>query len=148
MNENADLDSLPFAEYAALMAEKGAQEYGNPDTPKLSFGELVASDMTFREIESEYGEETAINAGIARDPDARELTKEDFARMRPALEVVPDLVEKSLRRKCKETPSERIYVNVAIDSDVLTHFLDEAGPDWHERLNDTLRKAVFGADEA
>ncbi len=147
MNENADIDSLPFAEYAALMAEKGAKEYGNPGTPKLSFEELVASDMTFREIESEYGEETAINAGIARDPDARELTKEDFARMRPALEVVPDLVEKSLRRKCKENPSERIYVNVAIDSDTLTHFLDEAGPAWHERLNDTLRKAVFGSED-
>ena len=148
MNENADIDSLPFDEYATLMAEKGAKEHGTPDSRKLSFEELVSSDMTFSEIETEYGEETAINAGIARDPDTRELTKADFARMRPALEVVPDLVEKSLRRKCKENPSERIYVNVAIDSDLLAHFLDEAGPDWHKRLNDTLRKAVFGSDEA
>ena len=67
--------------------------------------------------------------------------------MRPAIEVVPDLVEKSLRRKCKETPSEKIYVTVAIHSDILTHFLDEAGQDWHERLNDTLRKAVFGSED-
>ncbi len=148
MNENADIDSLPFAEYAALMAEIGAKEHGNPDTPKLSFEELVSSDMTFREIEEEYGEETAINAGIARDPDARELTKEDFARMRPAIEIVPDLVAGSLRRKCIESPSEKIYVNVPIDNDLLGYFLDEAGPEWHKALNETLRKAVFGSGDA
>jgi uncharacterized protein (DUF4415 family) len=147
MNENADIDRLPFAEYAALMAEIGAKEYGNPDTPKLSFEELASSDMTFSEIEAEYGEETAINAGIARDPDTRELTSEDLARMRPAIEVVPDLVVASLRRKCKENPSGKSYTTVEIDNDLLQHFLDEAGPDWHKRLNDTLREAVFGADD-
>lgn len=148
MNEDVDLDKLPFAEYAALMAEIGARKHGNLDSPKLSFEELVSSDMTFREIEAEYGEETAINAGIARDPDARELTKEDLARMRPAIEVVPDLVAASLRRKCKENPSEKIYVNFPMDNDLLCHFLDDAGPDWHKRLNDTLRKAVFGSGDA
>ena len=148
MSENADIDKLPFAEYAALMAEQGAKEFGNPDTPKLSFEELVASDLTFREIEAEYGEETAINVGIARDPDTKELTSEDFARMRPALEVVPDLVEQSLRRKCKENPSGKSYTTIHVDNDLLQHFLDEAGQNWHVKLNDTLRKAVFGSENA
>ena len=148
MNENADIDDLPFAEYAALMAEIGARKYGSPNTPKLSFEELVASDMTFREIEAEYGEETAINAGIARDPDTRELTKEDFARMRPAIESFPDLVADSIRRKCKGNPSGRSYTTVPIDNDLLQHFLDEAGQNWHVKLNDTLRKAVFGSESA
>ncbi len=37
-------------------------------------------------------EEARIDAGIALDPDNPELTEEDFARMRPAIEVVPEIV--------------------------------------------------------
>ena len=57
-----------------------------------SIQELAASGMNFEEIEALYGEETAIDVGIARDPDNPELTAEDFAQMRPAIEVVPELV--------------------------------------------------------
>ena len=49
-------------------------------------------EMDFEEIEALYGEETAIDVGIARDPDNPELTAEDFAQMRPAIEVDPELV--------------------------------------------------------
>ena len=62
--------------------------------PKLTFEELVASRKTFQEIEAEYGEETAINVGIARDPDAPELDDDWFARARPAAEVVPHIVKR------------------------------------------------------
>lgn len=75
------------------MAESGAKKFANTDTPKLTFDEILSSRMSFVEIEAEYGEETAINPGIARDPDDWELTPEDFARMRPAIEVDPELVE-------------------------------------------------------
>ena len=68
--------------------------------------------------------------------------------MRPALEVVPDLVEHSLRRQCKENPSGKSYTTIHVDNDLLQHFLDEAGQDWHKCLNDTLRKAVFGSEDA
>ena len=77
-----DIYNLPFEEYAQVMAERGAAEFGDPNKPKLTFQEIAASDMTFSEIEAEYGEETAINAGIARDPDTWEWTEEDFARAR------------------------------------------------------------------
>ena len=81
-HDEPDIDSLPFEEYAQVMAERGTAEFGDPNKPKLSFKEIVASDMTFSQIEAEYGEETAINSGIARDPDTWEWTDEDFARAR------------------------------------------------------------------
>ena len=109
---------------------------------------IAASDMTFDQVEAKYGEEVAINVGIARDPDTKELTDEDFARMRPAIEGFPDLVAESLRRRCKEEPSGNGYVTIPIDNDLLKHFLDGAGQNWHILLNDTLRKAVFGSDAA
>ena len=58
--------------------------------------------MTFDEIAEKYGEEAAIDAGIAADPDAWELTKEDFAQMRPASEVHPEFVERWRRTRGKQ----------------------------------------------
>ena len=198
MNENASSDKLPFAEYAALEAERGAKQHGQIGTPKLSFQELVASDLTFDEIEAEYGEETAINVGIAKDPDAPELTEEDWARARPvaevdpelvgssrpglkptpisptdeeeaeiqrqiakdpdapewteedwarakpAIEVHPELVEWSLRRRGKQKAPTKELISIRLDSDI-TDYFRAGGPGWQTRLNDTLRRAVFGS---
>ena len=91
--DEIDIDNLPFEEYAQVMVERGAAEFGEPNKPKLSFKEIAASDMTFAEIEAEYGEETAINSGIARDPDTWEWTKEEFARGRPFTKALAQTTE-------------------------------------------------------
>ena len=93
-------------------------------------------------------EDAKIREGIAADPDNPELTCEQTENMRPGVEATPKLIEKQLRERCKADPSGAGYVLVSIDNDLLSHFLDEAGPDWHKRLNDTLRKAVFGPENA
>ena len=63
--------------------------------------ELAAGDLTFDEVEAKYGEDIAIRVGAARDPDNPELTAEDFATMRPAIEVDPELVEAHRRGEIK-----------------------------------------------
>ena len=144
---DADLDKLPFYEYARIMAERGAAKYGNPDTPKMTFEQLAASDLTFVEIEAEYGEETAINAGIARDPDTWELGNEDFERMRPAAEIIPELMKTLERKKKGEALPPLPQATVHIDLDISAYFRAGGLDDWQERLNDTLRKAVIAQQD-
>ena len=65
-----------------------------PEVTQAEWNAIVASDMTFTEIAAKWGKEVAIEAGIVRDPDAPELTAEDFARARPAVEVDREFVER------------------------------------------------------
>ena len=77
MSTNADIDQLPFLEYARLMlAQTGST---------ATFDALVFSPLTELQIEAQYGEETAINVGIARDPEDPTWWKEDYARMRRSI---------------------------------------------------------------
>ena len=56
--------------------------------------EIAVGPMTYGQIEEKYGEEVAIDVGIARDPDAKEWTEEDFARALPAAEIMPQIVQR------------------------------------------------------
>ena len=119
----------------------------NADLTARRFDELVASKLTFAEIAAQYDEETAINVGIARDPDNPEWTAEMFKRARPAIEVHPHLVAHSLRRKHKEEGLSKREVSIELDIDLLAHFL-EGGPGWQERLNDALRHTVTASAQS
>ncbi len=114
------------------------------DISEVQWEDILARDLPFIEIEAIYGEEVAIYAGIARDPDAAELDDEWFKRARPAIEVFPDLVEHSIRKSMKAKTSTQESVLVRLDGDLVLHFLS-SGPGWETQLNDTLRRAVFGS---
>ncbi len=64
--------------------------------------EIAAGPMTYGQIEEKYGEEVAIDVGIARDPDTREWAEEDFARAQPADDIVPQIVERWHRNQAKK----------------------------------------------
>ena len=94
-------------------------------------------------------EEEAINRGIALDPDNPEWTEEDFARARPAVEVVPEIVAAYRAGKLtlppyarKEHPKTR--VTIRLDADVVAR-LRADGPGWQTRANAALREAVLGS---
>ena len=105
--------------------------------------EIAATGLTFDEVEARYGEDAAIRVGIARDPDNPEWTEEDFARARPAIEVDPELVEWSLRRRGKQKAPTKVHLNIRLDADIVAR-LREGGDGWQTRLNDILRRAVMG----
>ena len=89
-------------------------------------------------------EDAAINAGIAADPDTRELDDAWFARARPASVVDPDLVERVRRGRGRQKTPTKEQVTIRLDADITAHFR-AGGPGWQTRLNDALRRAVFGS---
>ena len=89
-------------------------------------------------------EEAAIQRGIAEDPDNPEWTEEDFARARPAIEVVPEIVEAWRRSRGKQKKPTKVLVSLRLEQEVVDK-LRASGPGWQSRANDMLRKAVLGA---
>jgi len=92
-------------------------------------------------------EDAAINAGIAADPDNPEWSAEDFARARPASEMLPQIFgEKVAQEMLKprgrpraEFPKERI--NIRLSHEVVEHF-KSAGDGWQTRIDSALRQFI------
>jgi len=72
-----------------------------------------------------------------------EWTERDFAKARPASEVLPPEVIAQFRNKGGRPRSEnpKESVKLRIDADVLAKFR-ESGPGWQTRINGILRAAV------
>ncbi len=88
-------------------------------------------------------EDAAINAGIAADPDSRELDAEWFANARPAREVLPPEVYAALvarrprgRPKAEET---KVFTAIRLDADLVAAF-KATGKGWQTRINAALRE--------
>jgi uncharacterized protein (DUF4415 family) len=86
-------------------------------------------------------EDAEIRAGIALDPDAFEITDEMASRMRPAIEVAPEIVAAYRRwRGPQKAPTEQL-VSIRLDREVVAHFR-KRGPGWQQRVNEALRKVA------
>ncbi len=113
------------------------------DLTEKQIDDIAATDMTFDQVEEEYGEATAIRVGIARDPDTHELTTDESLSMRPASEVAPHIVAAYRRGRGKQKAPTKKHIGIRLDADLVAHFR-EGGRGWQTRINETLRRAVFG----
>lgn len=77
------------------------------------------------------------------DPDNPEWTAADFARARPSREVVPHIVEASLRRRGRPPAGDatKVLVTLRLDPAILAHFKAK-GPGWQTRINAALMKVI------
>lgn len=86
-----------------------------------------------------------INRAAETDPDNPPLTKEQPSRMRPAREVVPEIVDAynrgELRRRGPQKAPTKVATTIRLDPDVIAYF-KASGRGWQTRLNDTLRRAI------
>lgn len=80
---------------------------------------------------------------VVFDDDNPEWTDADFARARPAAEMLsPDVLALFGKRRGRPPGSAKEQVSLRIDKDVLDRFR-AGGPGWQTRINAALRKA-FG----
>ena len=90
-------------------------------------------------------EDAAINAGIAADPDARELDAEWFLKTKPASAVLPPEMYATLvakrprgRPKAEET---KVFTAIRLDADLVETF-KSTGKGWQTRVNAALRQFI------
>lgn len=95
---------------------------------------------SFEEAKVEYGEDAAIDAGIAADPDTIELDEEWYKHARPASEVIPSIVESYQHSQEREPDSTKVMLPIPLDAD-LADRIRSIGPDWEEVVNEKLHQA-------
>lgn len=78
------------------------------------------------------------------DQDNPEWTENDFARARPAAEVLPaEVIGAFGKRPGRPAGSTKEKISIRLDLDVLDSYR-ATGDGWQTRLNDALRRATFG----
>lgn len=91
-------------------------------------------------------EDKKINRGIASDPGMPEWTDKDFARARPAKDVLPPalydaLVKRSRGQRGPQKTPVKKPVTIRVDQDVLKSY-KATGKGWQSRMNDVLREGA------
>ena len=88
-------------------------------------------------------EDAEINRQIAADPDDFEADEEWFREAKPSAEIIPDILERYHREQEDLRSGRKERLRILVDKEVLDHFRSQGG-DWHERINEALRKVVAG----
>lgn len=105
--------------------------------PKLKVGTVLPTVQ----------EETAIQAGIAADVDARELSPAWQRHAKPAHDVLPAAVYEALvafkrPRGRPKAETTKVFTAIRLDADLLTAF-KATGKGWQTRVNSALRQYIL-----
>lgn len=87
--------------------------------------------------------EARIQAMIASDPDAPEVTDAQIAQAKPFVEAFPALSER-MRKNVGGRPkaeNPKVAVSLRLDPEVVARFKAK-GPGWQTRINEALRQAA------
>ena len=85
----------------------------------------------------------ALKPLIDENGDVRELTPEDFARMKHASETHPEIVERYRRTRGPQKAPRKVVTTIRLDADVVEYFKAQ-GRGWQTRINAKLREVLFG----
>lgn len=77
------------------------------------------------------------------DADIPEITAKQFAEMRPAAEVMPDIVARYRRMRGKQKAPTKVLISLRVSRDVLDHFR-ATGKGWQTRMESALRDHIAG----
>jgi len=86
-------------------------------------------------------------AGIDADPENDEWTAENFARSRPAREVLPEIFGAEVAARMLKprgrppAANPKVSTTIRLDADVMAAFRG-SGAGWQTRINAVLREAV------
>lgn len=105
------------------------------------FSQALQLFQVAKEAISAAVEDARLTAAAESDPDNPPLTDEDFARMRPADEVIPEFMKAWRKARGKQKAPTKQLVSLRLDREVIEHF-KRGGRGWQSRINAALRKAA------
>jgi uncharacterized protein (DUF4415 family) len=84
-------------------------------------------------------ESTAITKAARRDPENPVRSRAQIMRMRPAAEVLPDLIANYRRGRGPQKSPTKLAVKLRLDQDIIAAYR-ATGAGWQTRINADLRK--------
>lgn len=98
------------------------------------------SKTNWRRVDTLTDEEIA--RGNAADLDsAPEWTEEDFEQARPAIDVLPQIVDAYRRSRGLQKTPTKVAVSIRLNPDVVDYFKAQ-GQGWQTRINEVLEEYV------
>lgn len=86
-------------------------------------------------------EDAALTRAAEADPDNPPLTDADWAEMRPAEDVIPDIVRRARGQRGPGRKPAKVQVALRLEADVVDAWR-KTGSGWQTRMGEALKRAI------